>query len=130
MANLSSRQLDQLKSVLDARFKELSEELRRELRERHEYLDVASDVPDPGDAAFASLEIDLGNAEATRDLMELRAIDVARKSMEDGSYGECLDCGTDIPFERLTVQPVALRCAPCQDIYERTHAMFQRGGSM
>lgn len=130
MANLSSLQLGQLKSALDARFGALSEELRRELSARHEYLDVASDVPDPGDSAFASLEIDLGNAEATRDLMELRAIDLARKSMDDGSYGDCLDCGTDIPFERLQVQPAALRCAPCQDLYERTHAAFQRGGTM
>lgn len=130
MANLNSQQLSQLKAALDARYQVLSEELHRELRSRDEFLDVASDVPDPGDASFASLEVDLGNAEATRDLIELRSIDFARKSMEDGSYGECLECGTDIPFERLQVQPAAQRCAPCQGVYERTHAVPQRGGTL
>jgi RNA polymerase-binding transcription factor DksA len=42
--------------------------------------------------------------------------------MRDGTYGECIDCGCDIPEERLLANPIAVRCVQCQDMFERTHA--------
>jgi RNA polymerase-binding transcription factor DksA len=36
-----------------------------------------------------------------------------------GKYGMCIDCGTDISFERLKEVPGALRCVPCQALLER-----------
>ena len=33
----------------------------------------------------------------------------------------CMQCGGDIPFERLQAQPTALRCIACQSEYEKTH---------
>jgi DnaK suppressor protein len=41
--------------------------------------------------------------------------------MADGTYGICIDCGGEIPFERLQAQPAALRCIACQNAYEKTH---------
>ena len=41
---------------------------------------------------------------------ELMLIDAARKRIEKGTYGECLDCGADIPLARLEALPYALRC--------------------
>ena len=41
---------------------------------------------------------------------ELMLIDAALKRIDDGAYGECIDCGTDIPFDRLQALPFALRC--------------------
>ncbi len=34
----------------------------------------------------------------------------------------CPDCGTEIPFKRLSVQPAALRCIACQRLREKTFA--------
>ena len=48
-------------------------------------------------------------------------IEAARARMADGSYGVCMQCGGDIPFERLQAQPTALRCIACQSEYEKTH---------
>ena len=60
-------------------------------------------------------------AEQERDVDELRQIAAAQERMARGEYGECVDCGIDIPFERLQAQPAAARCVPCQEKYERSH---------
>lgn len=130
MANLSSEQLSYLKQLLDKREQELRADLHREVNERDEYLDVATEAPDPGDSSFANLSVDLGNAAVTRDLTELRAVEAARLRMENGVYGDCVSCETEIPYERLKVQPAAERCAPCQELYEKTHGDALRGTSL
>lgn len=130
MPNLSDGQLADLKHVLASRFKDLSAELDREVSDQDDYTDVASEAPDPGDSSFANLSVDLGNAAITRDVVELRAIEAARIRMENGTYGICVSCETEIPFERLKVQPTAERCAPCQQAWEKTHADGARGATM
>lgn len=42
---------------------------------------------------------------------ELRLIDGALQRMDANVYGECVDCGDEIPLERLEALPFALRCA-------------------
>lgn len=91
---------------------------------------MASEVADPGDLSFADLTTDLGNAEIGRDVQELHAINAARERMEDGSYGECADCGTEIPYARLEVQPMAIRCINCQEVFEKTHMGAGRGATL
>ncbi|HZW21090.1 TraR/DksA family transcriptional regulator [Noviherbaspirillum sp.] len=130
MSNLSEGQLAELKRMLDGRYKELSEELHREVNGQDDYLDLATEVPDPGDSSFANLSVDLGNAAITRDISELRAIEAARSRMENGTYGDCVNCETEIPYERLKVQPTAERCAPCQEAWEKSHAEGGRGATM
>lgn len=121
MDGLNQQQKTQLFTVLTERERRLREEIRREMNLQDDYIQLASEVPDPGDLSFANLSIDLGNAAVTRDMNELRAIELARKKMDSGSYGECIACGYDIPFERLQAIPTAERCAPCQQNFERTH---------
>jgi DnaK suppressor protein len=41
---------------------------------------------------------------------ELALIDAAFERMDHGEFGECVDCGTDIPIERLEAVPFAIRC--------------------
>ncbi len=60
-------------------------------------------------------------AEQERDVDELRQIAAAKERMARGEYGQCVDCGVDIPFARLEAQPAAARCVPCQERYEQTH---------
>jgi len=130
MANLTDEQLAFLKDLLDKRDDALREEFSREMQERESFPQVASAIPDPGDSSFANLEVDLENAAVTRDVTELRAIEAARKRMENGTYGDCVSCETEIPYERLKVQPTAERCAPCQELHEKTHHDTLRGGTL
>ena len=34
--------------------------------------------------------------------------------LDDGSYGRCVQCGADLPEERLEARPEASRCVACQ----------------
>lgn len=130
MAYLSDEQLAHLKQLLDERERTLRADLLREVNEKDEYMDVATEIPDPGDSSFANLAVDLGNAAVTRDLTELRAVEAARQRMENDVYGVCVSCEAEIPYERLKVQPTADRCAPCQEHYEKTHGDAMRGNTM
>jgi RNA polymerase-binding protein DksA len=130
MAKLNEKQLAQIAALLDEREKALRDDLQRDEDKNENFRDVASEAPDPGDASFASLEQDLENAAATRDAAELRSIDGARERIQNGTYGQCINCETEIPFERLLAQPTAERCAPCQDMYEKTHMDARRGATM
>jgi DnaK suppressor protein len=130
MGNLTGENMHRLQELLQSRAAVLRGDIRREVDLKDEYADVASEIPDTGDASFADLSIDLGNAAVARDLAELRAIEAAQARMEQGTYGECAECGYDIPYERLEAQPMAERCAPCQEAYEKTHIDGMRGGTM
>ena len=130
MEKLTPEQLDRIKNMLDERQKNLEEEVWNEREQQDNFLQMASEVPDPGDTSFANLSIDLGNANVTRDINELKAIQRARAKIEDGTYGECSECGYGIPYERLEAQPTAERCLPCQDMYEKTHASSARGATL
>jgi len=41
-------------------------------------------------------------------------IDRARRAIEAGTYGVCVECGGAIPEGRLRAIPDAERCVPCQ----------------
>lgn len=130
MKNLQQQQFDHLKQLLAAREHVLRDDTRREADTNEDYAHIASEAPDSGDSSFANLSVDLDNAALTRDIKELRAIQKARARMEQDIYGECTECGFEIPYERLSVQPTAERCAPCQNIYEKTHADAMKGASL
>jgi RNA polymerase-binding protein DksA len=44
----------------------------------------------------------------------LADIDAALKRIEDGTYGTCTNCGSQIPEERLEARPSATLCIECQ----------------
>lgn len=50
---------------------------------------------------------------------ELTAIDAALSRIEVGTYGQCTDCGVQIPDARLHAAPEAPRCIACQTQFER-----------
>jgi DnaK suppressor protein len=121
---LTQDQAKELQGAIDERRAALLAELRKDVSRSREqqYGELAGPAPDPGDESVAALIADLDHAEVERDVGELRQLDAARSRIEEGSYGECIQCGRDIQFERLRANPSALRCIDCQTLYERTHA--------
>jgi DnaK suppressor protein len=49
-----------------------------------------------------------------RETGELEAVEAALQRIEAGTYGQCADCGVQIPPARLAVAPEATRCIACQ----------------
>jgi DnaK suppressor protein len=125
---LTAEQVQELRSIVERRRAALAREVGQDLdRVREDGLDnVVGAVPDPGDQSVQSLIQDLDQAEASRDLSELRTLDAARVRMDDGSYGICSNCGQDIGFERLRANPGAERCIRCQTLFEKTHGSPNR----
>ena len=39
--------------------------------------------------------------------------DAALARMDEGAYGTCVDCGTQIPVARLEARPMSIRCVDC-----------------
>lgn len=112
------------KTLLRARGSQLRGEIRETLERSSDetHARVAEQVRDMEDDSFSNLIVDLNFAEVERDADELRRIDTALRRANDGSYGLCVDCDVVIPIARLEVEPTALRCVRCQELYEKTHA--------
>lgn len=71
--------------------------------------------------AQATTEISEEFAMNEHETAELGAIDAALERLAQGLYGQCCDCGIDIPAARLEAWPVALRCIACQTAAEKSH---------
>lgn len=54
--------------------------------------------------------------------VELIEIDRALASLEDGSWGQCIDCAKLIEADRLIARPMAARCVSCQSAAEANHS--------
>jgi len=120
---LDPRQLEELRTILKDRARQLREEIRQTLRKSddEQYTMIADQVRDLEDDSFADLMVDVNLAEIDRDLQELRLIDAAFLHMGDGTYGICDACGSPIEIERLRATPFASRCFDCQSAFERNH---------
>lgn len=55
---------------------------------------------------------------------EIMLIDAALRRMDMGVFGDCVDCGFEIPMERLEALPFAIRCEEDASIHE----LETRGG--
>lgn len=70
--------------------------------------------------AQVATERDLNFAIDEHETAELMLIEAALARLDQGSYGECDDCGIHIPPARLQVSPEAARCVKCQEKLEKT----------
>jgi DnaK suppressor protein len=110
--HLSSREIDALRSELEAALSKLEKSMR------------------VSDEAVKPVELDqtavgrlsrmdsLQSQSMAKNLQErerakLALIHEALRRMEDGSYGRCAECGAEIPFGRLMVFPETPTCQVC-----------------
>jgi RNA polymerase-binding protein DksA len=124
VSELTDQQMEHLRNALTKRHAELARGLREDLKVNggERYAENAGEVNDSGDESVADQMVDLNAAMIERELGEFKAVESARKRMEEGEYGECIDCGVDIPYARLAAYPAATRCIACQSQRERTYA--------
>ncbi|WP_029430896.1 TraR/DksA C4-type zinc finger protein [Blastococcus sp. URHD0036] len=86
-------------------FATLLEEQRADaLRQRELALaEVATSMPDP-----------VAMRRAADLLQSIDEIDAALGRIAEGAYGTCVQCGVDLPSERLRLRPSAAGCVSCQ----------------
>lgn len=74
---------------------------------------------DPADKASNSYTKELLFSQSTSERNTLKLIEDALARIQDGSYGECLNCGEDIQQKRLDAIPWAPYCIKCQELQEQ-----------
>ncbi|MGV3580995.1 MAG: TraR/DksA family transcriptional regulator [Methylophilus sp.] len=122
MARITQHQINELKNLMEAELAELVDETQEEMNVglKENYVDIESDVGDKADEAFADTSVDIDNAIIGFHLEKVEDLNAALDRMQKGEYGVCVDCGSDVDFERLSAYPTAKRCISCQKLHEKT----------
>ena len=122
MRYLTIEQRENLQRLLELRAATLRGEIADALRSSGDSraLSLANHLEEIDDTAVADLESALDVAALERDVRELRAVEAAAERLHTPDYGLCADCGAEIPYVRLDVNPAATRCVACQARQERS----------
>ena len=73
---------------------------------------------DPADRATAESDRSFTLRLRDRERKLIKKIQQALQRIEDGSFGECDECGDDIGVERLKARPVTTLCINCKSRQE------------
>jgi DnaK suppressor protein len=123
MRTLTIEQREALGAQIAKRADALRTEVAASLRQpgNSDSIHLANHLAEIDDDAVADLETALDIAALERDLVELRELETAARSLHGPDFGVCEDCQQEIPFRRLVANPAAIRCTPCQAGHERKH---------
>lgn len=69
---------------------------------------------DPADAGANLSEADRSRAVLEAAERQRTEVLAALSRLENGAYGQCVDCGDPVPEGRLEAKPEAARCVRCQ----------------
>jgi len=112
------------KQAIEARLRERAEEIasrRRAVHSAEEGMregELADYDQHPADSGTEMHEQEL---DETTDMIladEAEQVELALQRLAEGTYGTCIDCGREIPPERLEAVPEAIRCIDDQRRYE------------
>ena len=113
---------EEIKELLLKMRRELFEEIRQKTRSESE-ADRKDDVGDIYDLATNERDRELNLLMSDRERDKLNEIDDALVRIDDGTYGTCEECGTDIPKKRLIIMPFARLCVACKAEVEKTESV-------
>jgi DnaK suppressor protein len=124
---------NELKKMLEDRRRELLNEVQGRIRDVRLEGNKERDVLDQGESSEVDIQEDIEFALIQMKSETLTKIDAALRRLEDGTYGDCFECGDQISEARLRALPFAVRCKDCEEAREtaeqRERAMAKRGAS-
>lgn len=115
-------------SALHTRLMEERDRLTREVGDlRQEVIDYTQDIAEEdrsygnhmADDATDTFEQERQAALQRNLETVLNEVNDALARMDAGTYGTCVDCGKEIPIERLEARPYAIRCIEDQEREDR-----------
>lgn len=124
--------LKELRANLESRRIELVHELRNRIRAARSDGITDRDVLDDAESSELDTQDEIGFALMQLRIEMLKQIDAALRRLDEGSYGDCFECGAEIAEARLRALPFAVRCRDCEqsrEAHEREHLVGQRRGS-
>lgn len=79
---------------------------------------VTDDTQDQADQAVLSYQKELLFSQGTTGHRQLSQVMLALERLEDGSFGQCIECGNTIGQKRLEALPWTPYCIDCQEKIE------------
>ncbi len=122
---LTQQQLTKVTSELERVYEALLKDIRNEQEAKGDtqIAELLGRIPaDSADVSVADALADLNVELIDRHVRGLRDVEAARQRMAEGSFGVCVDCESNIGFERLLAYPTARRCLACQETREKMFA--------
>jgi DnaK suppressor protein len=127
------RRYDELKAMLETRRRELACEVRDKIRDARTDSILERDVLDQGESSEVDIQDGIGFALIQMKAETLDKIDAALQRLDEGTYGDCVECGAEIAGPRLRALPFAVRCRDCEEAREtverRERVMAGRRGA-
>jgi len=123
---------NELKKMLDNRRRELMAEVQGRMRDVRTEGNKERDAMDQGESSEVDIHEDIELALIQMKSETLNKIEAARRRLDEGTYGDCFECGDEISEARLRALPFAVRCKDCEEARETAELrerMAQRRGS-
>ena len=119
-AAAGSRRYNELKQMLLGRRRELQAQVQDKMRDVRATGEVTklSEVFDAGESSEADIQEDIELALIQMKSETLSRVDDALTRLEQGTYGNCFECGEEIAEKRLKALPFAVRCKDCEEAKE------------
>jgi DnaK suppressor protein len=118
---MSETRYIELKQMLEGRRREIHAEVQgkmRGVREEGTWGGKLNEVLDAVESAEADIQEEIEFALVQMKSETLNKINDALARLEQGEYGDCFDCGEEIPEKRLRALPFAVRCKDCEEARE------------
>ena len=94
---------------------------------REDFEVCADDRYDEIDQATTDMEQSMRMRLRNREILYIKKVDDALTRIEEGSFGECDECGEDIELRRLEARPTATLCVGCKEEQERKEVLTAAG---
>ena len=131
-ASKSSR-YNELRKMLEDRRRELMNAVQGKIRDVRASEGKEREVLDQGESSEVDIQEDIEFALIQMKSETLNKVDAALRRLEEGTYGNCFECGDEISEARLRALPFAVRCKDCEEEREtaeqRERIMAQKRGS-
>ena len=120
-ASKSSR-YNELRKMLEDRRRELMNEVQGRMRDVRSSEGKDREVLDQGESSEVDIQEDIEFALIQMKSETLNKVDAALRRLEEGTYGNCFECGDEISEARLRALPFAVRCKDCEEARETAAA--------
>ncbi len=123
---------ERLRKLLITKRQEIIREAKNEIGKfiRGENRQLAETALDDGDWSVVDLAEDLNLQKLTVHKQTLNKIDEALRKLNEGTYGICEDCGSEISEERLKIIPFAIYCVDCMEKREELEKIEREEGGV
>jgi RNA polymerase-binding transcription factor len=118
MAATNSRRNHELTKMLEDRRRQLVYEVHGKIRDGRRDYTKEHGVLDEGESSEVDVQAEIEFALIQLKAETLKKIDAALRRIGEGTYGECFECGENIPEARLRALPFAVRCKDCEEARE------------